>query len=146
MKKENLRLLTTALALLGGHEMSVDLEKVRIYLEGERARLFRELNILEDHQSHRIGNYSDNTEHKVGRRIELEHQILSNQRAQQQLMEVDHALKRLYEGSYGLCESCSEPIPSARLEAIPQATLCINCKTKEEKSQVNCDRIRSLHQ
>lgn len=144
MKKENLRLLTTALVLLGGHEMSIDLEKVRIYLEGERGRLFRELNISEDPQSHRVGEYRDNTEHKVGRRLELEHQILSYQRVQQQLIDVDHALKRLYEGSYGLCESCSEPIPPARLEAIPHATLCLNCKTKGEKIQANFDRNRSI--
>ncbi|MDD5323356.1 MAG: TraR/DksA family transcriptional regulator, partial [Methylococcales bacterium] len=98
----------------------------------------------EDHRIRHVGEYHDNTEHKVGRRLELESQIISSKRAQGRLIEVDRALKRLYDGSYGLCESCGELIPPARLEVLPCATLCINCKSKEEMSQVNCDRNRGI--
>jgi len=112
----------------------MDLEKIRVALENERWKLFEELHAWEDHQCRRVGEYHDNIEHKVDHRLELERQILSNKQTQAQLMEVERALRKLYSGTYGLCESCGEPIPPARLEVLPHATLCINCKTKEEKS------------
>lgn len=42
------------------------------------------------------------------------------------------ALERMDEGTYGICLGCEEPIPSARLEARPWASLCIGCKEAEE--------------
>lgn len=48
------------------------------------------------------------------------------------LYHVDQALDRIEDGSYGLCHECSQPISAARLEAVPHARLCINCKMKEE--------------
>jgi DnaK suppressor protein len=50
------------------------------------------------------------------------------------LMEIDDALRRLHRGEYGVCESCGNPIARERLEAIPDARLCVPCKTKEEKA------------
>jgi RNA polymerase-binding transcription factor DksA len=46
------------------------------------------------------------------------------------LNEIDDALRKLEAGTYGLCESCGEPIPEARLEAMPSARLCIACASK----------------
>jgi DnaK suppressor protein len=43
------------------------------------------------------------------------------------LAEVEHALGKLESGDYGVCESCGQPIPEARLEAKPAARLCIAC-------------------
>ena len=40
---------------------------------------------------------------------------------------IQAALERIADGSYGTCENCGEPIAAARLEARPEATLCINC-------------------
>ena len=51
------------------------------------------------------------------------------------LMEINDALRRLYRGEYGICESCGKPIARARLEVMPQARLCVACKEKEERSQ-----------
>ncbi len=44
--------------------------------------------------------------------------------------EVDRALAKLEEGSYGLCDSCGAPIPQERLEAIPWACSCVPCLSK----------------
>lgn len=52
------------------------------------------------------------------------------------LYHVDQALDRIEDGSYGLCHECSQPISAARLEAVPHARLCINCKMKEENGVV----------
>ncbi len=49
--------------------------------------------------------------------------------AQAKVVEIDAALSRVEAGTYGTCESCGNPIPEARLEALPEATLCVTCKT-----------------
>ena len=44
------------------------------------------------------------------------------------LAEIDAALKRIEEGTYGICTNCGKEIPVDRLEALPWATLCIDCQ------------------
>jgi RNA polymerase-binding protein DksA len=46
---------------------------------------------------------------------------------------IESALARIQQGKYGLCIKCSKKIPFERLEAIPYAIMCIECKTAEEK-------------
>lgn len=50
-----------------------------------------------------------------------------------ELAHIQYALEKMDEGSYGKCEPCNCNIPLARLEALPYATLCIECKRKLEK-------------
>ncbi len=47
--------------------------------------------------------------------------------ARARIDEVDAALRRLEAGTYGACRSCRRPIPTARLEAVPEATQCVQC-------------------
>lgn len=49
------------------------------------------------------------------------------------LYSVDEALRRLYRGEYGLCQSCGKEIGKPRLDAIPHASLCVTCQEKQEK-------------
>ena len=51
------------------------------------------------------------------------------------LMEIDDALRRLYNGTYGICEASGKPISRARLEALPWARLSIAEQEKLEKEQ-----------
>ncbi|WP_041611050.1 TraR/DksA family transcriptional regulator [Treponema primitia] len=46
---------------------------------------------------------------------------------------IDSALTRIQQGKYGLCVKCGKRIPQDRLEAIPYALMCIECKTAEER-------------
>lgn len=46
---------------------------------------------------------------------------------------IDSALTRIEQGKYGLCMKCGKKIPQARLEAIPYALMCIECKSAEER-------------
>jgi len=46
---------------------------------------------------------------------------------------IESALTRIQQGKYGLCMKCGKKIPQERLEAIPYALMCIECKTAEEK-------------
>src|SRR6266850_7426650 len=50
----------------------------------------------------------------------------------QTLRQIDVALGRLQSGRYGLCAACAEPIPLARLQAVPFATLCVPCQSRSE--------------
>ena len=49
------------------------------------------------------------------------------------LAEIDAALKRIETGTYGICSNCGRQIPEERLEALPWATLCIDCQRDRER-------------
>ncbi|WP_219461096.1 TraR/DksA family transcriptional regulator [Nonomuraea rhizosphaerae] len=46
---------------------------------------------------------------------------------------VIEALKRLEEGTYGMCVDCGKPVPEGRLEARPEAARCVGCQSKQER-------------
>ena len=49
------------------------------------------------------------------------------------LNKIELALRKIDEGTYGVCEECEEPISNKRLEARPETTLCIRCKEDQER-------------
>ena len=51
------------------------------------------------------------------------------------LSKLDLALKKIDEGTFGVCEICEEPIGKKRLEARPETTLCIKCKEDQEREE-----------
>ncbi|MEV6581058.1 TraR/DksA family transcriptional regulator [Streptomyces sp. NPDC051582] len=53
--------------------------------------------------------------------------------AREMLEQTERALERLDAGTYGLCENCGKPIGKARMQAFPRATLCVDCKQKQER-------------
>lgn len=60
-----------------------------------------------------------------GRRMSVLEQL------EEQLLDVNRALNRIEEGTYGICTNCGQPIQAERLEALPWADLCIDCQRKE---------------
>ena len=72
--------------------------------------------------------------------LDAEHEEISAQLAEvesRELASIENALERIREGQYGLCETCECAIPMARLQALPYATLCINCQREAEKNGTN---------
>jgi DnaK suppressor protein len=72
----------------------------------------------------------DNSIGRLTRQEAMQTQQLNleiRRRNQQRLQQVEAALRRLEQGSYGLCLRCEEPIAEARLRARPEATLCMEC-------------------
>jgi len=65
--------------------------------------------------------------------FEREHEMSLANNARDMLLQVEHALARLANGTYGPCESCGTPIGKGRLQAFPRATLCLACKQAEER-------------
>jgi RNA polymerase-binding protein DksA len=59
--------------------------------------------------------------------FEQQRDLALRDRARLQLEQVDHALSRLDDGTYGRCASCGRPISPERLEAIPWTPVCIDC-------------------
>ena len=51
------------------------------------------------------------------------------------LSKIEHALEKIENGEFGVCEDCEEPISIKRLEARPETTLCIRCKEDQERQE-----------
>ena len=65
--------------------------------------------------------------------FEREHEFVMTSNARNLLEQTEKALARIDAGSYGVCESCGQPIGKARLIAFPRAVLCVTCKQREER-------------
>lgn len=58
-----------------------------------------------------------------------------------ELASIDKALDRMRQGEYGKCEACEANIPMARLQALPYATLCIDCQREAEKQGIDTKQV-----
>jgi DnaK suppressor protein len=65
--------------------------------------------------------------------FERDHELTVVNSERDKLLQIERALGRIENGTYGVCESCSEPIGKMRLMAFPRATLCMTCKQREER-------------
>ncbi|MFG3020433.1 TraR/DksA family transcriptional regulator [Streptomyces sp. NPDC048254] len=65
--------------------------------------------------------------------ITREHELALAANAREMLEQTERALEKLDAGTYGLCENCGNPIGKARMQAFPRATLCVECKQKQER-------------
>jgi len=57
--------------------------------------------------------------------------LASNER--QSLYELEDAIKKIEEGTFGICEECKSPISKTRLKVVPFARLCVKCQERKEK-------------
>ena len=108
----------------------------------ERGRLLKELgyleqNVLKQNQRDSSGDLSGYSFHMADLgtdAMEREKAFLFASAEGRAIYDVDEALRRLYSGNYGSCESCGQPIARERLEVVPHARLCVRCKEREEKA------------
>ncbi|MDQ4089695.1 MAG: TraR/DksA C4-type zinc finger protein [Actinomycetota bacterium] len=61
--------------------------------------------------------------------VERERDLALSAQARAAVDEIDRALAKMDAGTYGICERCGNPIPKARLKALPYAALCVACKS-----------------
>ena len=83
-----------------------------------------------DHWEH--SGYGDHQADEGTELFEREKAVGMDMALSDRLRQVAHAFSRLEDGQYGTCEACGRPIATARLEAMPEATLCIECKAASE--------------
>lgn len=111
------------------------LRAVREALLVERAQLEHQVAGLDaeaDVKNWREGGFDDDPADAGSASFERETaQSLSNH-ARGLLVQIDDAVRRIDQGVYGVCESCGERIERARLDALPYATLCMDCKRRAE--------------
>ena len=78
-----------------------------------------------------IGDILDSVSEERTRELDL---ILTD-REKRKLAQIDDALDRIEENTYGLCEECGVKIPKARLKVLPFATYCVECQEKNEREE-----------
>ncbi|MFQ5442587.1 MAG: TraR/DksA family transcriptional regulator [Thermodesulfobacteriota bacterium] len=66
---------------------------------------------------------------------ERELKLVLGDRDRKKLTEIEHALERINESSYGTCEECEEPITEKRLKVLPFTRVCVDCQSKNEREQ-----------
>jgi DnaK suppressor protein len=113
--------------------MTKDFILLRQRLENERKRLLEELkagSMIADRRER--DSYSEGGECAAAI-IEVEKGLVTEKHLQNQLADVSHALDKFDQGTYGVCDICGQPIAPAWLEALPQSSLCINCKSRQAK-------------
>ncbi len=111
---------------------------IRTKLEAEKKRIQDELAQLAGSQyldERREGSPFGKREEEATESMELEKRLAIERRLKTLLVEVDQALQKLDNGSYGVCEMCRLPIDPARMEALPQAILCMSCRQKMKNAR-----------
>ena len=107
-------------------------KKMREQLETEHKRLASELAQLQTNAStseeRREGSPFGKREEEATETLELEKRLALENRVRQEMATVEHALDKFEKGTYGMCDNCGQPIDPERLEVLPQASLCMNCK------------------
>ncbi|MBS3957594.1 MAG: TraR/DksA C4-type zinc finger protein [Clostridiales bacterium] len=111
---------------------------LREHLESQLARLQTQVETIEREGHEALSeasgenNYRDHMADQGSATFDRELDLSLEENVRDSLAVVRHALARMDQGSYGMCEQCGVEIPGARLEAMPTATLCIICKSAEE--------------
>lgn len=117
--------------------MAVNHDLAKSQLESDRKRLQDHLQQIRNSQvteGRREGSPFGKREEEATEAAELENRLAQEKNILDQINDIDYALKKIQQGRFGLCENCSQPITPERLEALPQARLCINCKAKLSKN------------
>lgn len=115
-----------------------ELRTLRKLLLSRKAELMDSYLNLEDEarlKGKEAGELSDVPYHPADRGSDSFEQTLSLallENESSSIREIDLALERMNQGTYGSCEECGNPIGRSRLRALPQATLCRTCKSQEE--------------
>lgn len=120
-----------------------DLEHFRKLLLEERKRLLEELGWVETNY---IGKSGKDTSGEISSfrvhpadvgtdSMEMEKAYLIGSASSEALEDIDEALERIKRGDYGRCVECGQEISRDRLEAVPYAKLCLECKAKAERNR-----------
>jgi DnaK suppressor protein len=125
---------------LGDVRQEGTMDKVRRRLEGEREDAIRNLRDLGvtpqlEERPLRQGPSVVLDEGDAAQASERQDvSIMTRERIAARINVLTAALRRIAEGTYGICEDCGGPIEPARLAALPEATTCLRCQEKRERA------------
>ena len=103
--------------------------KETAHLEGERKQVLAELANLRSAMLNEVDTEPDEGDAEIFEREKTAALIAVLERRMQ---DIEHALRAIEKGLYGICERCSNPIEAERLEVKPDAILCLNCQREVE--------------
>jgi len=116
---------------------AAELTEVRAELESEaaalRADIAKAAADIADRLIDSARGAGDDEADAGAKAFEREQELALTQNAEDLLDQGERALYRIDGGTYGVCESCGKPIGKARLLAFPRATLCVECKQRQER-------------
>lgn len=110
---------------------------LRLRLEGEREELLAQASGLEAdfaHESWKEPRSDDDAEAGTAT-AERERTMSLARHARAAVVQIEQALARMGAGTYGRCITCGQPIAAERLEALPAASECLDCRRKAERSR-----------
>jgi len=119
----------------------LDLEKFRQMLQQERRRLLKQLDRPTDEEARgesvadtqsELSDYPDHPADQGTETFEFEKEMSLKANARDLLEQAEDALRKMDNGTYGICSSCHKPIPERRLEVLPSAVYCVPCQSKLE--------------
>jgi RNA polymerase-binding protein DksA len=114
-----------------------EIAEVRALLQSDEDRLEIEISAVEEEIGHLLREGGEGAGHDqadVGSNtFERDHEMSMARNARDNLVLVKEAIARIDDGTYGVCESCGRPIGKMRLQAFPRATLCMECKQRQER-------------
>ena len=121
--------------------VAIDSDRFREALTTERQRVEAAIEYLhaetpgslEDETEEIIGGVDNHMAESASPTLDREIDYTLEGNSEQVLKQIDRALARIDDGSYGTCEVCASEIPAERLEALPYTTQCIDCKRREER-------------
>jgi RNA polymerase-binding protein DksA len=127
-----------ALAVLPGEEpwTGEEVAEARVELLSEIERLKAEIASSEAAVAGLMRDSGDGAGDEAdagSKNITREYELALAANTRETLTQAAHALQRLDEGTYGLCEVCGKPIGKARMQAFPRATLCLDDKQRQER-------------
>ncbi len=116
---------------------AAELAEVQTELESDVLRLRAEITVAEHDLAGLMrdaGDGAGDDQADAGTAtFEREQEISLANNSREMLDQSEHALERIALGTYGICESCANPVGKLRLQAFPRATLCRSCKQKQER-------------
>lgn len=117
-----------------------DIAKLKTTLESQLQTLLADAGQMPSNRdSANLADVNDQASLESERSFELR----IRDRERKLINKVQDALKKIADGSYGVCESCGDDIAIKRLQARPVTTFCINCKSEMESHEKNTDNSYS---
>lgn len=109
-------------------------DEFRQILQGQLDELLREAGKTVSEMTDEKANFPDPTD-RASLESDRNFELRIRDRERKLIMKIREALERIDEGTFGICEHCEEEIGEARLKARPVTTLCIECKTEQERQE-----------
>jgi DnaK suppressor protein len=110
------------------------LEEFKAILEAQLETLLKEAGRTVSEMTDENGNFPDPTD-RASLESDRNFELRIRDRERRLIMKIQEALSRIETGEFGICECCEEPIGEARLRVRPVTTLCIECKTEQERKE-----------